>query len=110
MIINRPEYELSVLEWQLEAAAFFDYIIKGLDNGYQQRLPVRYWVDGEEKFAGSTTFPPQNTAKEKWYFSPNALSKTVPEESDETWVNVPPNADIVKNIQGYAVDQPNHYI
>ncbi|STX41427.1 Cocaine esterase [Legionella donaldsonii] len=102
LIINRPEYELPVLEWQLEAAAFFDYIIKGLDNGYQQRLPVRYWVDGEERFEGSTTFPPENTAKEKWYFSPNALSKTVPEESDETWVNVPPNADIVKNINNMA--------
>ena len=52
MILAPPPYELPVYAWQLEAIAFFDHILRGTGNGYGEQPPVRYWLDGEERFVG----------------------------------------------------------
>ena len=36
MILAPPRYELPVYAWQLEALAFFDHILYGVDNGYAE--------------------------------------------------------------------------
>jgi hypothetical protein len=57
MILGPPHYELPVYDWQLEALAFFDYILCKTDNGYAEQPRVRYWLDGEERFVGAAGFP-----------------------------------------------------
>ncbi|MEJ2890861.1 CocE/NonD family hydrolase [Actinomycetospora aeridis] len=58
LIMGPPEYDLPVYAWQGEALAFFDHVLHGLDNGYAEQPPVRYWVDGEGDFAAAGDFPP----------------------------------------------------
>ena len=57
MILAPPHYELPVYDWQLEALAFFDHILRQSDNGYAELPSVRYWVDGEDRYAGADGFP-----------------------------------------------------
>ncbi len=57
MILGPAEYELPVYAWQLEALAFFDHVLHGAGNGYAQQPPVRYWLEGAERFAGASSFP-----------------------------------------------------
>lgn len=56
-VLKRPHYALPVFEWQLEALAFFDYVLHGTDNGYAQQPHVRYWLDGADRYAGAKDFP-----------------------------------------------------
>ena len=44
LVLAPPVYDLPVYAWQGEALAFFDHILRGTDNGYDQQLHVRYWV------------------------------------------------------------------
>jgi uncharacterized protein len=58
LVLGAPSYELPVYSWQGEAIAFFDHVLRGSDNGYAEQPPVRYWVDGAERFETAATFPP----------------------------------------------------
>jgi hypothetical protein len=57
LIIGPAEYDLPCMHWQLEALAFFDHIIFGGDNGYEQQPAVRYLTDGTDEFHVATEFP-----------------------------------------------------
>jgi uncharacterized protein len=57
LIIGPAEYDLPCMHWQLEALAFFDHIIFGADNGYEQQPAVRYLTDGTDEFHVATEFP-----------------------------------------------------
>jgi hypothetical protein len=69
MILAPPRYELPVYAWQLEALAFFDHVLHGTDNGYAAQPAVRYWVEGEERFAGATAFPPSGATERRFYLA-----------------------------------------
>ncbi|GAA4903146.1 hypothetical protein EV188_1011166 [Actinomycetospora succinea] len=58
LILGPPEYDLPVYAWQGEALAFFDHVLHGVDNGYADQPPVRYWVEGDGAFAAAADFPP----------------------------------------------------
>lgn len=58
LILGPPVYDLPVYEWQGEAVAFFDHILRDLDNGYAAQPRVRYWVNGENAFRAAEDFPP----------------------------------------------------
>jgi predicted acyl esterase len=58
MILGPPQFDLPVYAWQGEALAFFDYILRGVDNGYDRQSPVRYWLEGADRFDTATAFPP----------------------------------------------------
>ena len=63
LILGPPVYDLPVYAWQGEALAFFDHVLRGVDNGYAEQPHVRYWVDGAGDdglgaFASDTAFPP----------------------------------------------------
>ena len=58
LILAKPAYDLPVYSWQEEAVAFFDHLLYGTNNGYAQQAPVRYWVEGAERFDVAETFPP----------------------------------------------------
>lgn len=58
MILGPPTYALPVYDWQGEALAFFDHVLREVDNGYAEQAPVRYWLEGAERFDTATAFPP----------------------------------------------------
>lgn len=62
LIVGPAEYELPAYSWQLEALAFFDHVVKGIDNGYDRQPAVRWWRDGagdgEAAWGTAVDFPP----------------------------------------------------
>ena len=65
LIIGPAEYELPAYSWQLEALAFFDHVVKGIDNGYDRQPAVRWWRDGaaanEPHWGVAGQFPPSRS-------------------------------------------------
>ncbi|MEJ2869094.1 CocE/NonD family hydrolase [Actinomycetospora sp. OC33-EN08] len=58
LILGPPEYDLPVYAWEGEALAFFDHVLRGVENGYDAQPRVRYWVDGDDGYATAAAFPP----------------------------------------------------
>jgi uncharacterized protein len=56
LIIGPAEYDLPCRHWQLEALAFFDYLLYGSDNGYASQ-PPRYSKAGAESFGTAADIP-----------------------------------------------------
>lgn len=67
LIVGPAEYELPAYSWQLEALAFFDHIVKGVDNGYDRQPAVRWSRDGaavgEPAWGSAPDFPPPASYK-----------------------------------------------
>jgi predicted acyl esterase len=104
MILEQPHYELPVYAWQLEALAFFDHIIKGVENGYREQAPVRYWVEGKNRYAGAGTFPIPSARRTRLYPAPGASAfepqplVSQPGHGAVSWTAVPSNTPLVGGI------------
>ena len=101
MILERPHYELPVFAWQLEALAFFDHIVKGVENGYREQTGVRYWLEGENRYATATVFPIAAARRLRFYpgpgqdlFRPQPLTPET-KEGIASWNAVPPHTELV---------------
>jgi uncharacterized protein len=57
LIIGPAEYDLPCMHWQLEALAFFDHIVFGAQNGYQDQARVRYFRSGPDDYRTASDFP-----------------------------------------------------
>ncbi len=96
MILALSDYELPVYSWQLEAVAFFDHILFGEDNGYDEQAPVRYWLDGKESFKSADTFPASETKPIRYYLNSvgndraiHQLINNSPSEGKNSWEAIP---------------------
>ena len=90
MILAPAAYELPVYSWQGEALAFFDHILRGTPNGYDQQPPVRYWVEGADTFATDTAFPPVGVTRRRLHLGPGGtLTDAVPQEGSDSWLGIP---------------------
>lgn len=89
MILAPPEYVLPVYAWQGEALAFFDHVLRGTDNGYDEQAPVRYWVEGAGRFLATTTFPPPAGRVRRLYLGTGRLGPDVPPDGSSSWAAVP---------------------
>ncbi len=52
-----------------KAITFFDYYLKGIDNGYKEWPDVTYWNLGEEKFRSSGAWPIEGTKYLRLYLN-----------------------------------------
>ncbi|WP_392536451.1 CocE/NonD family hydrolase [Legionella sp. 227] len=108
MILGPAEYELPVYSWQLEALAFFDHIVKGVDNGYASLPPVRYWVEGKNQFESATNFPSPKTKVYKLFLQkkskqsePRVLQHQIPDERHDSWISIPPGIEVLPGIEQF---------
>ena len=51
-----------------EAIRFFNYIIKGEDDGISKEPPVKLYVQVEEKWRGFHNWPPESAVEHRYYF------------------------------------------
>ncbi len=79
MILGPAEYELPVYSWQLEALAFFDHVLRGAANGYSEQPPVRYWLEGADRFATAESFPIPGSQVVRYTSCEIAIDTSVPE-------------------------------
>jgi putative CocE/NonD family hydrolase len=71
----------SVTEQWLECLRFFDYYLKGIDNGVMKEKALIYYTMGEEKWKTTNVWPPAGNTTQRWYLSENnALSKSPPKK------------------------------
>lgn len=75
---DKPEFNHDV-----EMLRFFDYHLKGIDNGIMQEKPVYYFTMGEEKWKWADTWPlPQQQIKRLYFSTGNQLAEDRPKEDD----------------------------
>ena len=63
------------LQLQLD---FFDYYLKGKDNGLEDWPTIKYYNFGEEDFKTSNGWPPVNQTFTKFYLHPQGKLNTIP--------------------------------
>jgi len=97
MILAPPHYELPVYDWQLEALAFFDHVLRQSDNGYAELPSVRYWLDGEERYVGADGFPVPGGQPMRFYLASggadaekHVLTRDMPTDGGKNdWAAIP---------------------
>jgi uncharacterized protein len=111
LILGPPEYELPVYSWQLEALAFFDYAVKGVDNGYGQQPRVRYWRDGADDWASADGFPPADAETVRLHLGPErgsgagTLDRELPASAETNWLSVPRGIAVLPEIDAAEPQQ-----
>ncbi len=102
MILGKASYVLPVYEWQLEALAFFDHVLHGADNGYAQQAPVRYWLDGADRYEAASDFPVPSARAWRLYpasagddTTTHSLSPSIAQNGSNSWAAVPLRAQTV---------------
>jgi uncharacterized protein len=97
LIMTPPEFALPVYRWQLEALAFFDHIVHGVDNGYATQAPIRYLPDGAEEgqYRSADAFPILGATKTRLYLTSKGVDSQIhglsskPGEGRNSWAAVP---------------------
>ena len=94
LIVGPAEYELPAYSWQLEALAFFDHVVKGIDNGYDRQPAVRWARDGaapgEPSWGSAADFPPPASRKLTLHpAATGALQAESAAEASSHWLAVP---------------------
>ena len=51
-----------------EKLRYFDYYLKGIDNGYSKEAPVHYFTTGIGQWRAARTWPPAGVASASWCF------------------------------------------
>lgn len=65
-------------QW-LDCVRFFDYHLKGIDNGVMSEKVLIYYTMGEEKWKSTTVWPPDGSRAERWYMdADHVLSQSAP--------------------------------
>ncbi|WP_443209382.1 CocE/NonD family hydrolase [Rhodococcus rhodochrous] len=110
LILAPPAYDLPVYSWQEEALAFFDHVLRGTDNGYDGQAPVRYWIEGADRFGAADAFPPREAAPLRLHLGSGGedsaihrLSRDVTEAGSNTWVAVPIGVPVLGGLDDVAV-------
>lgn len=52
-----------------EMKKWFDYWLKGIDNGIMKEAPIRYYTMGDNEWKTANKWPVQTSKSEKWYLN-----------------------------------------
>jgi predicted acyl esterase len=67
LFIGPPEYVFPWSNYQQELLAWYDWQLKGIDNGYAALPPVRYWLHGAERWEQAGDWPVPGFAPTRLY-------------------------------------------
>ncbi|HEY0334706.1 MAG TPA: CocE/NonD family hydrolase [Stenotrophomonas sp.] len=101
MILGKAVFELPNYDWQLEALAFFDHILRDADNGYARQAPVRYWLHGKNDYRSAQDFPAPGMTERLYLHGGgpdeqvHRLSTSMPSGGLNRWAAVPMGAQTV---------------
>lgn len=73
----KPEFDQSA-----ELLRFFDYHLKGLENGVMDEPPVHYFTMGEEQWKGAEVWPPAAKTMTFFLAGDHSLSPSPPSSAD----------------------------
>ena len=78
---NNPAIEGDEVSINDEMKRWFDYWLKGIDNGIMDEKPVKTYTMGSNEWVESDTFPLKGTANKKFYFN-EGVSETAESVND----------------------------
>jgi putative CocE/NonD family hydrolase len=97
-------------EYQEELIAWYDYALKGIDNGYSELPPVRYWLNGADEWRSAQDWPLPETEKRRFYLASKSgdvfdkhllLSEEPGKESELSYLAIPQHMVYIKEIERY---------
>ena len=71
-----PQAQLDLVDTMIH---WFDYWLKGLENGVDQEPAVRYFVMGSRRWKHTDTWPPENMAPQVLYLSNGGVDASSPD-------------------------------
>jgi len=69
LFFGPPEYIFPWANYQEELVAWYDWHLKGIDNGYRELPRVRYWLHGAERWDSSTAWPLPDSRTDRLYLA-----------------------------------------
>lgn len=98
-----PNAAIDFTEPQLR---FFDYWLRGIDDGYSSEPPVRIFVMGENRWREEDDWPPARTDYEEWFLGNDGrLSRAAGVPADSEFVYDPRDPARVPEADGQAWQQ-----
>ena len=76
------------LRYQDELLAFYDHALCGVDNGYDDLPPVRYWLHGAERWESAADWPVPDCREWTLRFAGTRLGAAAGDD-ERTWAAVP---------------------
>jgi len=67
----------SDVDFGAEAHRWFDYWLKGIDNGIMDEVPIHYYLQGEDEYRSSDVWPLEEQELTRYYFGPGISSGNV---------------------------------
>jgi predicted acyl esterase len=89
MFFGPPEYEFPWSNYLQELVAWYDWTLKGIDNGYAALPPIRYWLRGADRWEHASDWPLPDTSVQRLYLQAGALADEAVTGGIESFVSIP---------------------
>jgi len=106
MFIGPPEYIFPWSNYQHELKAWYDWRLKGIDNGYADLPPVRYWLRGANRWESASDWPIPDADPLTLYLAAGAgtsresqaLASEPPDASSQSYLAIPSTSYYVAQV------------
>jgi putative CocE/NonD family hydrolase len=118
MFIGPAWYEFPWSTYHAELVAWYDWQFKGIENGYRELPPVRYWLHGAERWQQATDWPLPDSEVRRLYLDvgtaqdgapatplePQALRWDAPAPSTRSYLALPREGYFPKQVLAYETE------
>ena len=108
LFIGPPEYTFPWSNYQRELVAWYDWRLKGIDNGYSRLPRVRYWLRGAERWEAAEDWPMPDAVPLRLHLArgaaeargPQLLSSTPPPPASQSYLAMPSTSFKIPEVDG----------
>jgi putative CocE/NonD family hydrolase len=113
LFIGPPEYAFPWSNYQRELVAWYDWQLKGIDNGYAELPPVRYFLRGANRWESASDWPIPGAIPTRLYLAtglatgaassrePQLLTPNLPAASSQSYLAIPSTSYYVAQVDDY---------
>jgi len=109
LFFGPPEYAFPWSNYQKELVAWYDWQLKGIDNGYAALPRVRYWLCGAERWQQAADWPIPDARLHRLYLAKDvessrgrqSLRPDPPEPGSQTYLAIPSTSYQLPKIDDY---------
>jgi putative CocE/NonD family hydrolase len=110
LFIGPAEYEFPWSSYHEESLAWYDWQLKGVENGYRELPPVRYFLTGAQRWQWASDWPLPDASVKRLYLQtadasalrPQALAWEPPDQpGQQSWLAIQSQSFYVTEIDRY---------
>ncbi|MDP9012430.1 MAG: CocE/NonD family hydrolase [Pseudomonadota bacterium] len=105
LFFGPPEYVFPWANYQEELVAWYDWQLKGIDNGYRELPRVRYWLRGAERWERAASWPLPDARATRFYLAAgpdrsgtHGLEPAAPRASATSYLAIPSTSYYVAKV------------